>query len=156
MRRKHAALGCVSWRKEEVKDGPRVAAVAFVFNQTLVDDAAGGWVPQLTSLVLHKESLGDPLVDDNHSDLRLGRGLIVDLVDGSLKLRDLGRKHLVAHGIANTVTIDNEVGRKLIFVEVSEHLDCIFQCILHSRLHDLLSLLLNNVLRVVLAHLLIS
>lgn len=41
-------------------------------------------------------------------------------------------------------------------MEVSKHLDCIFQCLLHALLDNLLTLFLDDVLRVVLTHLLVG
>jgi hypothetical protein len=153
VRGKHTALGRVGWGQEEVEDS--FGANSFILNQSLVDDAPRRWVSELTSFVLHEESLSDPLIDDNNSDMRFAGCLVVQLVDCTFELRDFSGQNLVAHGISNTVAEDHEVGWELLLVEVGEHVDRIFQCLLHAFLHDFLPLLLNDVLRIVLAHLLV-
>jgi len=130
VRWQHTALSRIRGCQEEVKHRLWVAA-AFVFDQSLVDDAPRWWVPQLAFFVFHEESLIDPFVNNNNCDLGLSGSLVVDLVDRFLELRDLRGEHLVPHSIANAITIQDEVGWELLVVEASEYVNRIFQCILH-------------------------
>ena len=68
VRWQHTALSRIRGCQEEVKHRLWVAT-AFVFDQSLVDDAPRWWVPQLAFFVFHEESLIDPFVNNNNCDL---------------------------------------------------------------------------------------
>lgn len=104
VRWQHTALSRIRGCQEEVKHLPRVP-VAFVFNQSLVDDATRRRIPQLTLLVFHEKSLIDPFVNDNDCDIGLDSGLVVDLIDRVFELRDFRGENLVAHCVADAITI---------------------------------------------------
>lgn len=127
-----------------------------VLNQLLVDDAAGIGVSELTSLVFHKESLRDALVNHHDGQLRLVGGLVVHGVDGSLELGDLLGQNLQTLGITDTVAVNHVVGRELTSVEGRKGPDCLHQSLLHAVLDDLLALRLDKVLGEVLTHLLVD
>jgi len=154
--RQHATLRRVRRCQEEIENSARVVFASFIFNKTRVNDAARRRVAKTALLILNEEPLSDPLVDHDHCNLWLRRGLVIQVGDGALELWDLSGKHLVAHGITNTVAIDHEVCREFLVMEFREDLDRVLECVLHLGLHDLLALLLNDVFRVVLAELLVS
>lgn len=52
-----------------------------MLDQTLVHDAARGWVLKTSSVILDKEALCDSLVDNDKSDLGLLCGLVVKLCE---------------------------------------------------------------------------
>ena len=140
-----------SWRHEEIKD--------FVFstgtrllNESTVDDAAIGRIHETALLVFHEEALGDPLVHDDQCDLWVLH-LVVELVDSLLELRNLPAEAEVTLCITQAISIDDEVGRVVSTVLRSKDFNGILDAFLHLSLDDLLSFLLDNELRVVLAHL---
>jgi len=94
--------------------------------------------------------LGNSLVDNDHSHLRLIIILAVELVNGFLELRDFVLEHLVSHGITNTVSEDDEVGWKFLLMVASKHLDGPLYGVLHLLLNDFLALALDQEVRVVL------
>ena len=71
----------------------------------MVNDATRRRIPQLTLLVFHEKSLIDPFVNDNDCDLGLDSGLVVDLIDRVFELRDFRGENLVAHCVADAITI---------------------------------------------------
>ena len=107
-------------------------------------------------MIFDEEPLRDPLVDHDNSDGWLGCGRVVQLLNSLLKLRYLSLEDLVSHSIADTISVDYEVCRELTVVVAGEDLDCIFYGIFHLILHDLLTLLLNQEVRVVLTKLFVG
>jgi len=63
---------------------------------------------------------------------------------------------LVSHGIADTITVDDEVGRLSSLVVVLEAMDGFADKLLHLVLDNFLALRLDDVLRVVLRHLFVG
>ena len=125
-------------------------------DQSLVDDATIGWVHQATLLILDKEALRDPFVHDHESDLGFRFCLVVKLVDCLLELGNLLSEADITLSVTESISVDHKVGRELPFVLGSKDFDGLFDGCLHLSLHDLLSLLLHEVLRVVLTHLLVG
>ena len=105
---------------------------------------------------MHEEALRDALVHDDESDLRLHRGLIVDLGEGLAELLDLLLDDLRALSVTHTVTENDEVGRKLPIVLRGEDLDGFLEGLLHLTLDDLTTLRLEDGHREVLAHFLVG
>ncbi len=97
----------------------------------------------------NKESLSDPLVDDNHRNEGLSLGGVVGLVDGLAELSDLLLEDLPSHGITDTISVDDEVLR-VISVVVVETSESTFDAVLQLAVDDLSTLRLNDALRVVL------
>lgn len=98
----------------------------------------------------------DALVDDNEGDLRLSSCLVVQLSEGLAELPDLLVNDLISLGITDTIAEDNEVGREVALMVSGKDFDGLLKRVLHLSLNDLLALPLNDVFRVVLAHLLVG
>lgn len=143
----------VGWCQEKIE--LLVAATSSTLNQALVNDAARGRVGHPAVGVLNEESLNNPLVDNDHRDLGLLLRCVVQLLDSLLELGDLGVKDLFALSITDTISVDHKVGWELVLVVLSEDLDGRLDGLLHLVLHDLLALLLDQVVRVVLTHILV-
>ena len=152
MRGQHTTLSASCWRHKKVKPW---WLFAVVLAQLLVNNTTRWWVAHVTSRVLYEESLRDALIHNNNSNLRLVGGLVVHRVDCCLKLRDLSRKHLVLLGITDTITVDHKICGELIFVLLRKGSDCCHQRLFHLVMDDLLALRLDEVVTVVLAHLLV-
>ena len=75
--------------------------------------------------------------------------------DSLCELRNFLRKTDVTLCVTKTVSVNDEVSGVFTFVIASEARDRILECLFHLGLDNLLTLLLNDELRVVLAHLLI-
>ena len=120
-----------------------------------VEDGAGGWVREAAPFVFEEESLGNPLVNDDHGDLG-GGSLVVELLDGFAELGDLSGEDLLSHGITDTVAVNDEVGRLLSFVAFLKAGDGLPDQILHLVIDDLCSLGHEQVVRVVLGHRLVG
>jgi len=103
-----------------------------------VEDGAGGWVREAAPFVFEEESLGDPLVNDDHGDLG-GGSLVVELLDGFAELGDLSGEDLLSHGITDTIAVNDEVGRLLSFVAFLKAGDGLPDQILHLVIDDLCS-----------------
>lgn len=127
-----------------------------LFNKTLVDDTTRGRVNEITSIILDEEPLRDSLVHDDDNDLGFLGNLVVQKIDRSFELRNLGSKDLVTLSITNTISVDHERCGKLILVMGCESLDRFTDRFLHVVLDNLLTLLLNQVVAVVLTHLLVG
>jgi len=63
---------------------------------------------------------------------------------------------LITLSITDTVSVDDEVGRELTVVVFGEGFDRLFDGILHVVLNDLLTFLLDEVVTVVLTHVLVD
>lgn len=151
----NTALCGVCRSHEEVKNLARVV-FSITFNQSLVDNASRWRISQPALLIFHEESLSDAFVDNNNRNLRFWSSFVVQLVDCTFKLWNFSWKHLVTHSITYTISIDDEICRKLVLVFVSEHLDCFLQSLFHVLLDNFLTFFLDNMFRIVLAHLFVS
>ena len=107
-------------------------------------------------MVLDEEPLSDPLVDDNKSHLWNHLSLVVDLSEDVLELGDLNTDDLVPHGVSHTISVDDVVGWQIALVVGGEGVDSFLEGLLHLALDNLLALLLDEELRVVLAHLFVD
>lgn len=125
-------------------------------DEALVDDAAGGWVRWLAVLVLHKEALRDPLVHDDYGDFWFLVLVAVNLLDRALKLGNLARQNLASLSIGHTIPVDDEVSWELAIIPIGKSQDSLLEGVPHAVLDNLLTLLLDQVLRVVLGHLLVD
>ena len=130
--------------------------VARSLDQSLVDNATIGWVDQATILVFDKEALCDPLVHDDESDLGLCFCLVVELENSFLELGNLLGEADITLSITESISVDHKVGWVLPLVLGCKDFDGLLDGVFHRSLHDLLSLLLHEVLRVVLTHLLVG
>lgn len=63
---------------------------------------------------------------------------------------------MITLSITDTVSVDDEVGRELTVVVFGEGFDRLFDGILHVVLNDLLTFLLDEVVTVVLTHVLVD
>ena len=108
-----------------------------------------------------EESLSDSLVHNDQGVLRelvlLGRVDAVLLLNDLVELLELVADDLSPHGIANSVSVDEDVVWELALVVVAEGLECALEVFLENTgADDLLALLaLRTCLGVVLAHVLI-
>lgn len=103
--RHHASLGGELRNQIEVKLDVRV----FSLHNVGVNDSSCIWVCEVTVSVLHKESLVDSLVHKNDCEVGFLVSLVVEVVDSRSELRDLSVEHLASHGIAHTVSVQNQV-----------------------------------------------
>lgn len=95
-----------------------VLQVVLILDHLLINERALRRILE-DSVLLNKESLSDPLVDDDDCHEGLFLGLVVGLINGCLELRYLLKKNLASHSITNTISIDDEVFR-VVLVLVSE------------------------------------
>jgi len=160
----HTALGHGVRHKEEVE-----ATVNHLrlFNEALVNIGALGWVVNegLSVLVrLLEEALAHSLVHDDQGDLGwLELVLLLVLGKAVLILNDLVQlfqfkvDDLLAHGVANTVTVDENMIGHLTLVELAVALERALEVVRQNRARDnfLAFLRLGTGLRVVLAHVLV-
>ena len=109
----------------------------------------------MTTAVLDEEALSDALVDDDEGDLRLLSRLVVHLRERISELLDLLLDHLKSLSIADSITVDDEVGGELAIMLSSKDFDSFLERVLHFSLNNLLTLPLDDVLRIVLTHLLV-
>ena len=151
-------MGSVRGSEVEIKDSCCTARLvvgnAVLLDKLRVEDGARGWVREAAPFVFEEESLGDPLVHDDHGDLGDGRN-VVELLDGFTQLGNLAGEDLLAHGITNTVTVHDEVGWLLSVVAFLEAGDGLPDQILHLVIDDFCSLGHEKVVRVVLGHCLV-
>lgn len=80
-----------------------------MLDQTLVHNAARGWVLETSSVILDKEALCDSLIDNDKGDLGLLGGLVVKFGESLPELDQFLVNHLFSLGIADTVAENNEV-----------------------------------------------
>lgn len=107
-------------------------------------------------MILNEESLRDPLVHHDHSYIWFCGRLVIKQVDSSFKLGNLTSKHLITLGITHTVSVDDDISWELVLVVNRESPDSLTDRLLHVVLHDLLALPLNQIITVVLTHLLVD
>lgn len=86
-----------------------VGIISIILNELFVDDATA-WRVEEALAFLDKEALSDALVDNDDSDGGRRCNLVIELLDDLLELRNLSAQDLLAHGVTDTITIDNEVG----------------------------------------------
>ena len=132
-----------------------LALSVLVLHDLSVDQASRRRVHQTVAVVFQEETLSDPLVDDDDSDLRLDLSQVVGLIDGLSELSHLLLEDLSAHSIADTVTIDYEVLRVAATL-VSKGAESSLDSLLELRANDLLSLLLDDAVTPVLAESLVD
>ena len=96
-------------------------------------------------LILNKESLSDPFVNDYHSDAGFLLCLVVDLGDCIFQLSDFLLKYLSSHSISNSISVDNEVFWEVIMF-ILEALKGSHNCVFELPVNYLLSSFLDNLL----------
>lgn len=149
--REDASLSCGLWDQIEVILSLRV----LILNYLGVNESPAGWVVKPALAVLNEEPLCDPLVHNDDSDVGLLLGEVVGLIDGLSKLLDFCLKNLPAHGITNTVSVDNEMLR-VVSMSLYEAAKSSLHGLLELLGDDLLTLALQDPLRVVLTSLLVD
>lgn len=152
MGRENATLVGGGRGDEEVEWLICLSFVARMLHQTPIDDAATRWVLQIAALIPHEEPLVDPLVHYNQGQLRRSGPLRVQLVHCLLELRDLDADDSITLGVTHAISVDDEVGWPLTIMPLLEAFDGFFKSFNESGVDDLLSSLLDQVLRVVLGH----
>ena len=123
-------------------------------DKTFINYTTRGWVRESSLLVSDKESLWDTFIDHDHCKLWL-LPLWVNLGDHFFKLRDLRCQNLVTLCITDTIPINHEVSGQVSLMLPLELLDSFSDAFLHALLNNFLSLFLNQIVAVVLWHLLI-
>jgi len=150
--REYTSLGSVSRGQVEVEHSGSARAV--IFDKFLINNAPRRRVYQALAF-LHKEPLCNSFVDHYDSNRWWLRNTVVQVFDYWVQLRDLILEHLFAHGITNTISVDNKVGglaSLLHFKRINSSPNQRH----HLILHNFLSLLLHYIVREVLTHMLIS
>jgi hypothetical protein len=104
----------------------------------------------------NEERLDDALVHDQEGKLGFGGGLVVVFVAGLLELNDLTVNNLDTLSRTDTVTENDDVGGEGVLVFRGEDIDSLLQALLYLSVDHLLSLLLDNEVRVILRHLLVD
>lgn len=117
-----------------------------------IDDATGGRVLKVASLVLYEEALRDSLVHNDEGNARL-LTVAIDFHEHLLELSDLRGDDLVSHGITDTISVDDKVSGKVRLVSLLEGLDGSLEGVTHLSTHDFLTLRLHNELGEVLGEL---
>ena len=149
----HASLGGLLRHKEEVE----ALDASVVLDEVVVDDAAWWRVLSSATVSTHDEHpLIDPLVDDCESNWWWSTHLVVQRLESFLELTNLALNDLVSHLIANTVSVDDELGGHLTLVAILELLDGSDEASIKVLLHELLILWLNDDVRVILGMVRIS
>lgn len=110
----------------------------------------------MTTAILDEEALSDALVDDDEGDLGLLSHLVVHFRERISELLDLLLDHLKSLSITDTITVDDEVGGELAIMLSCKDFNSFLERVLHFCLNNLLTLPLDDVLRVVLTHLLVG
>jgi len=104
----------------------------------------------------NEEGLDDALVHDQEGELGFAGGLVVAFVAGLLELSDLTVNNLGTLSRTDTVAEDDDVSGEGALVFSGEDIDSLLHAILDLRVDYLLSLLLDDKVRVILRHLLVS
>jgi hypothetical protein len=130
-----------------------------LLNETVINVGTLWRVSNGSVHALLEESLSHTLVDNNQGMLWQWRWIIcfVLLLDDLTELFKLVTDYLSSHGIADTVSVDENVIWKGTVVVISKRLESGFKVVLkHARADDFLALLaLGTCLRIVFAHVLI-
>ena len=100
----HATLSSQLGYQEEVV----TLVTIHVLNKAIVNDSAWLWVHHLLIIVLDEHSLIDPLVDHDKSNKWWVHVVESVLEDGS-DLRYLGIHDLLAHLVAYTISVDDDL-----------------------------------------------
>jgi hypothetical protein len=143
---KDAPLGC------ELRDEVEIVLTlrVLILHDLGINEGTRGRVDELATAILNEEALSDALVHDDDCDRRLLLGCVVGLLDGLAELLHLLLEDLTSHGIANTITVDDEVLR-VVSMSLCEGTESALDSILELLVDDLLSLPLSDPLTVVLA-----
>jgi len=80
-----------------------------VFNQRLVHDTARWGVAESSIGFLDKKTLGDTFVNHHYGNGWGAISGVVEVLNHSLELGDFRSKHLFSHGVAYTITVNDEV-----------------------------------------------
>lgn len=103
--------------------------------------------------IVNKEPLSDSLVNNDQSDVWRLTHLVVHLVNHFLELSDFLLDDLSSHSITYSVSVDDKVVREhLLRMSFFKCLDCLPQGFSQVCVYYLLSFLLEDLVRVVLAH----
>ena len=127
--RSHAALSGLLRHKEEVE----AEVVVLVLDKPVVDDASWRWVVD-SRAVLDEHPLVDALVDDHQSDWGRPGGSVVEAAEHFSELGDLLLDDLVAHALADTIPVDDDLGRVLISMILGEGVDSLFHALVQFSL----------------------
>ena len=131
--------------------------LACSLGKTTINDATRRRVHRLFPIIKHEEALVDALVHEHHCHLRLHGSLVGhELFNRLLELGQLELNDLVTLGITNTVTVDDEVCGEHATVVLSENFHGIVETVVKAVFHHLVALLLDNVVRIVLTHVLVD
>lgn len=129
MRRLDRALRHRVRHKEEIK---LAIDDLGLLNKARIDVCSLGWViDEVLSVVscgLLEESLSDSLVNDDQSDLRVGLSRNIGITgvlhgDDAIELLELHVNNLLAHGITDTITIDEDVFGHGVVIEIAVGLE---------------------------------
>jgi hypothetical protein len=85
-------------------------------HKTLINNAARRRVNEPTASFFNKETLVNSLIHHNNCDRRFRSLVFVELSDSIFKLWNLTVQHLVSLSIADTISVDDEVGREVAIV----------------------------------------
>ena len=140
MSRCDAALGGLLRHQEEIE----AAIASLILNETRVDDATWWRVINLVVSALDKHPLMDPLVHDSKCDCWWICCLVVERRKSCLKLSDLLRDDLVSHLLANSISVDNDLGRIVSAIVFGKTLDGTIDAFIEVLLDKLLEFLLNE------------
>jgi hypothetical protein len=99
--------------------------------------------------IFNKESLSNPLVDNDDSDERLLLGRVVGLINCLSELLNFFLQNLTSHCITNTISVDYEVLWEILMA-LTENTHSSLDSILQVSVHDLLTLSLDDPFTVVL------
>lgn len=142
-------MSSILWNQVEVI---LIVGVSVLYNSS-VNQASRRRILKSSALILNKESLSDALVHNDNSDERLLGSFVVGLSDSILELGYLSLENLTSHSITDSVSVDDEVTRKLALL-LLESIECTLDGALEVLVVNyLLAFLLYHLLRVVLTHL---
>ena len=134
MSRKDAALICTRRGDEEIEGLVNFSIGACMLDQASINDAACRRVAQVAAVVLHKESLIDPLVDDHKCELwrRVTFSLLtgVHLLDRCLELANLNADDCISLRVAHSVSEDHKVRGLLSVMALLECSHCLLESLL--------------------------
>lgn len=109
----HGTLGHGVWHEEEVEFAVDDLCL---LNESLIDEGSLRRVEDLGARLL-EEPLSDSLVDDDEGDVWELLLFTVLISHDLLQLLELVRDDLLSHGIADTISVDENVFRQLSTVE---------------------------------------
>ena len=85
-------------------------------HKTLINNASRRRVNEPTVGFFNEETLVDSFIHHNNCDRRFRRMVSVELTDSVLKLGNLAVQHCVSLSIADSISVDDEVCRKVAIV----------------------------------------